>query len=93
MGQQRLTDSTKGPLRRAVTVVALVAAALALVMTLVMVVAALSGWSSSAIRTSVVVWVLSLFVVFGATQYLKSDRSQPQVPPDDQSRPAKSDDR
>lgn len=82
--KQRLTDSTKGPLRRLVTVIALVAAVLALLMTLVMVVAALSGWSSSALRTSLVVWVLSLFVVFGATQYLKSGGADTSVPPDDQ---------
>ena len=74
-------------MRRAITFVALIAAGLALVMTLVMVVAALSGWSSSALRTSVLIWILSLLVVFGATQYLKSDRSLTQVPPNDQPKP------
>ena len=72
MGKERLTSTTKGPLRRTVTIVGLVAAALALIMTIAMVVVALGGYSSSALRMCFLVWVLSLFTVFGVTRYLKS---------------------
>ena len=47
MGRERLTSTTKGPLRRTVTIVGLV-------------------------RMCFLVWVLSLFTVFGVTRYLKS---------------------
>lgn len=74
MGKQRLTETTKGPVRRTVTVIGLIAAGLALVMTVAMVVVALGGFSESALRLCFLVWVLSLFTVFGVTRYLKIDR-------------------
>jgi hypothetical protein len=55
-----------------VTIVGLVAAGLASLMTIAMVVVALGGFSGSALRLCFLVWVLSLFTVFGVTRYLKS---------------------
>ena len=72
MSKNRLTATTKGPVRRAVTIVGLVAAALALIATIAMVIVALGGYSGSALRICFLVWVLSLFTVFGVTRYLKS---------------------
>lgn len=71
MAKQYLTDATKGPKRRIITIVALAAAVLAIIMTVAMVIVALTGMSFDVLRTCFVVWVLSLFVVFGATQVLK----------------------
>ncbi len=72
MGKQRLTDTTKGPAARFATIVGLVAAAVALIMTIAMVIVALGGYSTSVLRMCLLIWVLSLFLVFGVTHYLKS---------------------
>ena len=72
MSEDLLTATAKGPVRRAVTIVGLLAAALARLATIAMVVVALGGYSGSALRICFLVWVLSLFTVFGVTRYLKS---------------------
>ena len=72
MTRARLTDSTKGPARRAITIVSLGAAALAVIMTVAMVIVALTGMSNSALRFCFVTWVISLGVVFAGTRLLKS---------------------
>ena len=63
MAKDRLTEVTKGPVRRTVTIIGLVAAALALIMTIAMVVVALGGFPSSVLRVCFLVWVLSLYGV------------------------------
>lgn len=72
MGDQRLTDVTKSPAARIATVVGLAAAALALIMTIAMVIVALGGYSTAALQMCLLIWVLSLTTVFVVTRYLKS---------------------
>lgn len=73
MARQFLTDATRGPMRRTITVVALLAAGLALVLTVAMVVVALTGMSTSTLRICFLAWILSLGVVFAATRLLRVD--------------------
>lgn len=79
MGNPVLTDATRGPARRAITIVALVAAATALIMTIGLVVVALAGFSSDVLRMCFLIWIISLGIVFGATRLLKV----PEEPPSD----------
>ncbi len=74
MNDDKLTEPTRGPVRRPLTYVALAAAVLALVMTPAVLLSAFGVLPSSLVGTFIVIWVLSLAVVVGATQYLKSDR-------------------
>ena len=81
MGKPVLTDATRGPARRAITIVALVAAATALIMTIGLVVVALAGFSSDVLRMCFLIWIISLGIVFGATRLLKV----PEEPTDEDS--------
>ncbi|MBP7971489.1 MAG: hypothetical protein WBB44_09180 [Candidatus Nanopelagicales bacterium] len=74
MSNDRLTEPTRGPLRRPLTIVALAAAVLALVMTPAVLLSAFGVLPPSLVGVFIVIWVLSLGVVFGVTRYLKSDR-------------------
>ena len=79
MGKPVLTDATRGPGRRVVTIIALVAAATALIMTIGLVVVALAGYSSDVLRICFLIWLISLGIVFGATRLLRL----PEEPPSD----------
>lgn len=73
MSKPRLTDATRGPARRLVTIVALVAVAVALITTVAMVFAALSIFPQGFFNFCFGAWLVSLLVIFGATRYLKTD--------------------
>lgn len=74
MSNGKLTEPTRGPVRRPLTIIALVAAVLALVMTPAVLLSAFGVLPPSLLGTFVVIWVLSLTVVVAVTRYLKSDR-------------------
>ncbi|MGV1037072.1 MAG: hypothetical protein ACOYD0_08605 [Candidatus Nanopelagicales bacterium] len=74
MTNDKLTEPTRGPIRRPLTYVALAAAVLALVMTPVVLLSAFGVLPPSLVGAFVVIWVLSLAIVFGVTRYLRSDR-------------------
>lgn len=71
MGEQRLTEVTRGPAARLATILGLLAAGFAIVMTVAMVVIAIGGYSSAALQLAIVLWILSLATVFTVTRYLK----------------------
>ncbi len=71
MGKPVLSDATRGPARRVITIVALLAAATALIMTVGLVVVALAGFSSDVLRMCFLIWIISLGIVFGATRLLR----------------------
>jgi hypothetical protein len=73
MARRWLSDATRGPVRRVITIISLVAAGVALVMTVGMVVVALTGMSTDTLRICFTAWVLSLFIVFGGTWFLRVD--------------------
>ncbi len=81
MGDEKLTAATRGGLRRPATIVALIAAGLALVMTPAVLLAAFGVLPPSLVGTFVAIWVISLAIVFGVTRYLKSDAPGGDDPP------------
>lgn len=81
VGEEKLTDATRGGLRRPLTIIALIAAGLALVMTPAVLLAAFGVLPPSLVGTFVAIWVICLAVVFGVTRYLKSPRPGEEEPP------------
>ncbi|NQU37266.1 MAG: hypothetical protein HQ526_06655 [Actinobacteria bacterium] len=77
MGKPVLSEATRGPARRAITIVALGAAATALIMTVGLVVVALAGFSSDVLRICFLIWIISLGIVFGATRLLRIPEEPP----------------
>ena len=73
MTKPLLTEATRGPLRRTITVVALIAAGLALVSTVAMVIVALGGYSSDVLRAWFITWLASLIITFVGARLLRVD--------------------
>jgi pheromone shutdown protein TraB len=77
MGKPVLSEATRGPARRVITVVALVAVVTALLMTIGMVVVAFAGYSSDVLRICFLVWLVSLGIIFAATRLLRLPEEPP----------------
>lgn len=75
MTKPLLTQATRGPLRRTITVVSLLAAGLALVSTVAMVIVALGGYSSDVLRAWFIAWLASLIITFVGARLLRVDDS------------------
>jgi|GEM_PF-2798357 len=73
MAEPKLTDATKGPLRRPLTILAITAAALSMIMMIGVLLAAFNVLPSSLTATFVVIWMGTLFLVFVITRLLRSD--------------------